>query len=766
MRLCVDYRALNKITVKNRYPLLRIEELLDRVQGSTVFSKIDLRSGYHQIRIKEEDIPKTAFRTRYGLFEFTVMPFGLTNAPATFMNVMNDVFSPLLDKCVVIYLDDILVYSKNEEEHAEHLKQVLALLRQHQPLRQALQMQLLPARGRLPGSTPSASMAFHGPAQSQIHQGLASASRRQTAQVLSGPHSLLHEVCTALRSHCCALTDLLHKDADWAWTSARQEAFHKVKQAIADATTLAIANPDQPFTVSTDASDFAIGAVLSQGDKPVAFESRKLSPAERKYPVHEKELLAVIHALRTWRCYLEGRKCRLITDHASLQFIQTQPSLTPRQARWWETLASYDLEILYRSGDTNVVADALSRRPDYRLNVITTAIPDETFFSRLKAACAQDSSAVKSSMTAIDGILYTPSSKGRKIYIPAAALDVQTQILMQHHDSTAAGHLGSAKLRESVQRFFHWPGMKATVDEYVRTCDPCQHSKSSNQPPGGLLQPLPIPQERWEHISMDLITQLPRTKDGLDAIFVCVDRLSKMVHFAAIKTAVTAPQLARVFIDTVFKHHGLPKAIVSNRDPRFTSNFWRAVMARIGCHQAMSTAHHPQTDGQTERANRTLKEMLRSYVNSRQNDWDQYLAPLEFAYNNAQQSSTGHSPFFLNHGRQPFIKLEHACRRLFTCSCSLGFLWMTLSRLFSKPSQPFSVPRSASLSMQIVAAVIFLLRLGRRSCCQQPNLPKTTGLQPRWIGPFKVQQVGFSECLPARVASRHENSSYHQCEPA
>ena len=136
--------------------------------------------------------------------------------------------------------------------------------------------------------------------------------------------------------------------------------------------------------------------------------------AERKYPVHEKELLAVIHALRTWRCYLEGRKCRLITDHASLQFIQTQPSLTPRQARWWETLASYDLEILYRSGDTNVVADALSRRPDYRLNVVTTAIPDEIFFSRLKAAYARDSPAVESSMAAIDGILYTPLVKRQK----------------------------------------------------------------------------------------------------------------------------------------------------------------------------------------------------------------------------------------------------------------------------------------------------------------------------------------------------------------
>ena len=345
---------------------------------------------------------------------------------------------------------------------------------------------------------------------------------------------------------------------------------------------------------------------------------------------------------------------------------------------------------------------------------------------------------------------------------------------MQHHDSTAAGHLGSAKLRESVQRFFHWPGMKATVDEYVKTCDPCLHSKSSNQPPGGLLQPLAIPQERWEHISMDLITQLPRTKDGLDAIFVCVDRLSKMVHFAAIKTAVTSPQLARVFIDTVFKHHGLPKAIVSDRDPRFTSNFWRAVMARIGCHQAMSTAHHPQTDGQTERANRTLKEMLRSYVNSRQNDWDQYLAPLEFAHNNAQQSSTGHSPFYLNHGRHPSANWSMHAAVSSHVPAALDFV----DSIEQAVQQAKSAIQQAQASQSHYAnrrRRDLSFEVGEEVMLSTANLPKTTGLQPRWIGPFTVQQVvsqnAYQLELPA-VMKIHPTINvsqlkpYHRSQPA
>ena len=312
------------------------------------------------------------------------------------------------------------------------------------------------------------------------------------------------------------------------------------------------------------------------------------------------------------------------TDHRPcLPPVHPDPAyLNPRQARWWETLASYDLEILYRSGDTNVVADALSRRPDYKLNAITTATQNDAFLTQLHAAYAADPSLEKATMEERGGLLYFKSAQGFRTYVPANPKAVQSEILQQSHDMQA------------IQRFYYWPGMSAAIAAYVKKCDACQHSKSSNQPPGGLLQPLPIPSERWEHISMDLITQLPTTKSSMDAIFICVDRLSKMVHLAPTTTTVTAPKLAKIYVDNVFKLHGLSKAIVSDRDPRFTSNFWRAVMKRIGCHQAMSTARHPQTDGQTERANCTLKEMLRSYVNHKQNDWDEYLAPLEFTYNN------------------------------------------------------------------------------------------------------------------------------------
>ena len=299
--------------------------------------------------------------------------------------------------------------------------------------------------------------------------------------------------------------------------------------------------------------------------------------------------------------------------------------LTPRQARWKEMLASYDFDIQYRPGSTNIVADALSRRPDHRadttplstLYTLTLMTSDDALLEALQQAYQHDSSDLQDSMQLEDGILYHQTETAKLIYIPEEATSLQQSILELHHDSAAAGHLGVDKTLASMSRFFYWPRMAATVAEYVGSCDACQHSKPNNAQPAGLLQPLPIPDFPWQHISMDLITQLPKTRDGWDSIFVVVDRLTKMIHIRPTTTDVTAPTLAQLFIDTIFRHHGLPQAIVSDRDPKFTSNFWRAVMKRIRCQQAMSTARHPQTDGQTERANRTIKEALRSYVNAR-----------------------------------------------------------------------------------------------------------------------------------------------------
>jgi transposase InsO family protein len=426
-----------------------------------------------------------------------------------------------------------------------------------------------------------------------------------------------------------------------------------------------------PFVVTTDASNFAVGAVLTQGDKPprtIAFESKKLTPAERNYPVHDREMLAVVYALRKWRHYVLGHPVDLITDHKSLEFFTSQPHLNPRQARWAGLLAEYNYNIQHRPGKTNVVADALSRRPDHVLApaVVEEVLQADSLQTRIKEAAAGDAeyqrlvtaAAATPNTTGYelgaDGLLYFIAGTVDRMYVPASLRDT---FLQEAHDTPTSGHLGMTKTLDRLTRVVYWPNMERDVREYVRTCDPCQRNKLANRRPPGLLQPLPIPARNWECVSMDFITALPTTTSGFDSVMVVVDRLSKMGHFVPCTKDITAPDAAELFFNSIFRLHGLPKSIVSDRDPKFTSNFWRALFSLTGTSLDMSTARHAQTDGQTERLNRTLEEMLRSFVTYDMRNWDTMLPAMEFAYNDSKQESTKVTPFFANYGYHPHSPL-------------------------------------------------------------------------------------------------------------
>ncbi|KAJ9534914.1 hypothetical protein QJQ45_029577 [Haematococcus lacustris] len=471
-----------------------------------------------------------------------------------------------------------------------------------------------------------------------------------------------------------------------AWGQAQQSAFDALKQALVSAPILIAPDPSQPYTLRCDASSVGIGAVLSQGtgsaERVVAYHSRKLLPAERNYPTHEQELLSLVEALKVWRHYLLGASFNLLTDNWATKHIQTQPRLDcRRQARWMEVLQEYDCIIDHIPGKQNIVADALSRRSDYQLLSVgrraqrnpaqvteTTISVDQSRLRNIRDAAATDpqyqrhlTAALKGrarQFTVQDNLLYHTGRGTPLLYIPAGPL--RTDLLCEAHDVPTAGHLGRDKTYLRLSRLVYWPRMAAAVHDYIRTCTHCQRNKSSTTKPFGLLQPLPVPQHRWEQVSMDLITQLPVTSAGHDAIVVFVDKLTKMIHTVPTTTTVSAPELAQLFFDSVFKYHGLPKVIISDRDPRFTSNFWQQLYAKTGTHLNISTANHPQTDGQTERANRTIEDMLRNYVSPHHTDWDNHLTAVEFAYNASIQASTGYSPFMLNSGQEPHTPLSLA----------------------------------------------------------------------------------------------------------
>jgi hypothetical protein len=366
LRMCIDYRALNMQTIKNRYALPRIDELFDRLHGAKIFSKIDLTSGYYQIAVDPKDRPKTAFRTRYGHYEFNVMPFGLTNAPATFQTLMNDIFREMLDDCVVIYLDDILVYSKTKEAHEQHLRQVLQLLRDNKlyarPSKYTFYVDTIEYLGHVVGPdgikpNPSLVHALNNFPKPHTLKGM---------QSFLGLANYYRKFIRGLSGIEVPLTNALQKASSTRpiiWTERMDAAFKKVKQALTTAPCLQLPDPEDEFEVTTDASEQAqaIGAVLTQNGHPVAFESKKLNSHQLNYAVHDKEMCAIMHVLDHWRPFLLGQSFKVYTDHRSLTYFKTQTHLNQRQLRWLERAADYDCEILYKPGKENVVADALSR---------------------------------------------------------------------------------------------------------------------------------------------------------------------------------------------------------------------------------------------------------------------------------------------------------------------------------------------------------------------------------------------------------------------
>ncbi|WVZ64299.1 hypothetical protein U9M48_013839 [Paspalum notatum var. saurae] len=342
--MCVDYRALNKVTIKNKYPLPRIDDLFDQLQGACVFSKIDLRSGYHQLKVRPSDIPKTVFTTKYGF-----MSFGLTNVSAYFMQLINLVFMDYLDKFVVVFIDDILIYSKTEAEHEEHLRLVLQRLREHKLYAKFSKCEFWIDEVRFLGHV--------------VSNGGITVDRSKLVLSRTGRYRKYQKRFIENFSKIAKpMTSLLEKDAEFRWTNAQQAAFNELKKRLTTTPVLTLPDQQKKFIVYCDAFRDGLGCVLIQKGKVIAYASRQLRKHEVNYPTYDLELTAVVHALKIWRHYLFGQRCEIYTDHKSLKYIFTQNELNMRQRRWLELIKDYDIEIHYHPGKGNVVADALSRK--------------------------------------------------------------------------------------------------------------------------------------------------------------------------------------------------------------------------------------------------------------------------------------------------------------------------------------------------------------------------------------------------------------------
>ncbi|KAA3470922.1 reverse transcriptase [Gossypium australe] len=604
MRICIDYRQLNKLTIKNKYPLPRIDDLFDQLKGASVFSKIDLRSGCHQLKVKEADIHKTVFRTRYGHYEFLVMPFGLTNAPATFMDMMNRVFQPYLDRFVVVFIDDILVYSKTEEEHESHLRVVLQILREKQLYAKFSKCEFWLKEVTFLGHVVSAEGIRVDPRK--IEAVLEWKSPKSVAEIRSflGLARYYKRFVEGFSLIAAPLTKLLRKGIPFVWTDKQQESFEKLKKILTEAPILIQPEAGKEFVVYCDASYTGLGCVLMQGGKVVVYASRQLRPHEMNYPTHDLELVA---------------------------------------GRWIELLKDYDCSIKYHPGKANIVADALSQKVISDLRVMFAYLrlyDDGSVLAKLQNSRVEDYSLNS------DGVLCFRE----RVCMPKD-VELRQMILQEAHSSPYAMHPGGNKMYRDLREQFWWPGLKREITEFVGKCL-SQQVKAEHQLPSGLLQPVKIPQWKWERITIDFVSGLPLTPTKKDAVWVIVDRLTKSAHFIPVHVDYSLQKLAKLYVAEIVRLHGIPVSIISDRDHRFTSRFWKGLHQALGTRLDFSTAFHPQSDGQSERVIQILEDMLRGCVIDFRGSWEEFLSLAEFAYNNSYQSSIQMAPYEALYGRK------------------------------------------------------------------------------------------------------------------
>ena len=704
LRFCVDYRKVNTVTRKDAYPLPRVDDTLDTLAGSRWFSTLDLISGYWQVEVDQEDREKTAFSTPEGLFEFTVMPFGLCNAPATFQRLMDLVLAGLQWSSCLVYLDDVIVTGRTFEEHLKHLRAVFDRLRDAKLKLKPSKCAFCKSEVAFLGHIVSADGVVTDPAKVEKAQNWPLPTCRREVQQFLGLANYYRRFIRDFATIAKPLHKLTEKTAKFQWTQQCQEAFEELRRKLTSAPVLAFPDYSRPFTLDTDASGTGLGAVLSQVDEDgkervIAYASRTMSKAERRYCVTRKELLAVVFFIHHFRPYLIGKKFTLRTDHGCLRWLSNFKHPEGQMARWLERLQEYDFDIVHRRGRQHQNADSLSRLPckqcgreshqtvepemvvcaviagqsltdvrqsqlaDTSISFVLQAVENDQKqdANQLQGRSREEKKLIQlwDQLELKDGVLWRryESSDGdavhRQLIVPKS---LRKSVLQEIHAGVVGGHLGEEKTLGKLKERFYWPGHWTDVREFCRTCSTCASRKTPSPKKRGPLTPVKAGYP-LQLVAVDLLGPLPLTENGNSYVLVATDYFTRWTEAYPLPNQ-EAITVAKKLTQEFFFRFSVPEQLHSDQGRQFESQLIAEICSLLKIKKTRTTSYHPQGDGLVERFNRTLLDMLATTVKDHEGSWEDHIRAVCMAYNTSIQQTTGYSPFFLMYGRQARIPVD------------------------------------------------------------------------------------------------------------
>lgn len=668
-RFVIDYRDLNKVTRVDPYPLPNIEETLALLGSAHYFSVVDMAAGYWQIEMEPSDKEKTAFNTPSGHYQWKRMPMGLVNSSAIFQRTADAILAGILGKTCYVYLDDIIIFSQSFDQHLKDIETVLRRLQAAGLKLKPSKCQFLKQEVKYLGHILSKNGVRPDPEKTRCVNEFPRPTTVKEVRQFLGLIGYYRRHIPEFAEKAKPLTALTSKKVTFSWSTEAEAAFEVLKHELTQAPLLRFPDFSKPFILITDASQSALGAVLTQefegNEHPIAYASRKLNPAEQKYAATEQECLAVVWAVKQFRCYLYGRKFKVLTDCRALKWLMNARDPSSRLSRWNLLLQEYNFEVEHRAGKMNQNADALSRavvreviqyephcdvdrfvgaqREDRKLITLISKCeeqPDKTFgcyvIDSRGLLCRREQTTLKQDRLVKNRIVVPESLKN--------------YVIQLYHDTPYSGHRGTGKTSERVREKYFWHGMQKKVQNYCAQCVSCIRHKASHNRRRAPLQVFEEVAHPFQRAGMDIVGPFPTTTEGNRYLLVFVDHLTKYSEVVAMPDQ-KAETVAKKFVELVILRHGVPQQILTDQGPNFTSRLFQDVCTLLRIRKLQTTAYHPQCNGAVERLNQTLVSMLSHYVRADQKDWDQWIPYCMFAYNTAKHESTDETPFYLLYGR-------------------------------------------------------------------------------------------------------------------